>query len=84
MSKPTHPAKRAHAAGTPRARHRHVTNPDGAPVPTPDERRAMIAEAAYYRAEQRGFAPGLEIEDWLAAERDIEHLLPLPGAPLFS
>jgi hypothetical protein len=32
---------------------------------------AMIAERAYYRAEKRGFAPGYELEDWLAAEREI-------------
>nr|BAL55753.1 hypothetical conserved protein [uncultured Gammaproteobacteria bacterium] len=31
----------------------------------------MIAEAAYYRAEKRGFVPGFELEDWLAAEREI-------------
>lgn len=31
----------------------------------------MIAEAAYYRAEKRGFAAGFELEDWLAAEREI-------------
>jgi hypothetical protein len=40
-------------------------------------RRDMIARAAYYRAEQRGFAPGedLALEDWLAAERDVECFL---------
>jgi hypothetical protein len=32
---------------------------------------SMIAEAAYYRAEQRGFAPGGEFEDWLAAEAEV-------------
>jgi hypothetical protein len=32
---------------------------------------AMIAERAYYRAEKRGFVPGHELEDWLAAEREI-------------
>ena len=37
-------------------------------------RRAMIAEAAYYRAERRGFAPGHELEDWLAAEGEIQGL----------
>ena len=37
----------------------------------PDTRRRMIAEAAYFRAEQRGFAPGGELQDWLAAEADI-------------
>lgn len=40
-----------------------------------DERRAMIAQAAYLRAERRGFAPGSEVEDWLAAEADIDALL---------
>lgn len=29
---------------------------------------ALIAEAAYYRAEHRGFAPGHELDDWLQAE----------------
>ncbi len=33
--------------------------------------RARIAEAAYYRAERRGFAGGSEVEDWLAAEEEI-------------
>lgn len=35
------------------------------------ERRAMIAEAAYYIAERRGFEAGHEFEDWLCAEREI-------------
>ncbi|HEY8506795.1 MAG TPA: DUF2934 domain-containing protein [Steroidobacteraceae bacterium] len=42
---------------------------------TPEMRRAMIAEAAYLRAERRGFAPGGEVEDWLAAEREVDALL---------
>ncbi|MEA3410620.1 MAG: DUF2934 domain-containing protein [Pseudomonadota bacterium] len=36
------------------------------------ERRMMIAEAAYYRAEHRGFEPGNELEDWLGAESELE------------
>jgi hypothetical protein len=40
-----------------------------------DDRRAMIAEAAYLRAERRGFAPGHETEDWLAAEVEVDALL---------
>lgn len=40
-----------------------------------DARRAMVAEAAYLRAERRGFAPGGEVEDWLAAEAEVEALL---------
>jgi hypothetical protein len=35
----------------------------------------MIAEAAYYRAEQRGFSPGHEMADWLLAESDVERAL---------
>ena len=36
------------------------------------ERQMMIAEAAYYRAEQRNFTPGFEELDWLEAEKEIE------------
>lgn len=46
------------------------------------DRRAMIAEAAYLRAERRGFAPGHETEDWLAAEGEVDALLKIgPGGP---
>jgi hypothetical protein len=31
----------------------------------------MIAEAAYYRAEKRGFQPGNDFLDWLEAEREF-------------
>jgi hypothetical protein len=31
----------------------------------------MIAVAAYYRAERRGFAPGGEVMDWLQAEAEL-------------
>lgn len=49
-------------------------------APNPDEERsticlpdrdAKIAELAYYKAENRGFAPGYELEDWLEAEQDF-------------
>lgn len=30
----------------------------------------MIAVAAYFRAEQRGFAPGDELDDWFQAEAE--------------
>ena len=36
-----------------------------------DEKHHLISEAAYYRAERRGFSPGSELEDWLAAEEEI-------------
>jgi hypothetical protein len=38
---------------------------------SPEERRARIAEIAYRKAGERGFAPGGELEDWLAAEREV-------------
>lgn len=57
----------------------------GAPRPAPvsaESRKAMIAEAAYLRAERRSFAPGGELADWLAAELEVDALLGLPhGGP---
>ena len=35
-----------------------------------EQTREEIAVAAYFRAEKRGFAPGREIDDWLAAEAE--------------
>jgi hypothetical protein len=40
-----------------------------------DHRRALIAKAAYFRAERRNFAPGFETEDWLSAETEVDTLL---------
>jgi hypothetical protein len=40
-----------------------------------DERRQMIAEAAYFRAEQRGFDPGQQEQDWLEAESMVDSVL---------
>jgi Protein of unknown function (DUF2934) len=35
---------------------------------------AAIAEAAYYHAEKRGFEPGYEEQDWLAAEQEVRSM----------
>ena len=40
-----------------------------------DERYKRVAQAAYFRAEKRGFAPGGELQDWLEAEADIQQQL---------
>lgn len=40
-----------------------------------EDRYRMIAEAAYFRAERRGFAPGSELFDWLAAEIEVDEIL---------
>ncbi|MGG7055301.1 DUF2934 domain-containing protein [Nitrosomonas sp. ANs5] len=36
----------------------------------PAELEARIAVSAYYKAEARGFTPGQELDDWLAAEKE--------------
>ena len=51
--------------------HRRAAQP---PV-EPEVREIMIAEAAYYIAERRGFEPGAEVDDWLEAESAIDRLL---------
>jgi DNA repair ATPase RecN len=38
----------------------------------PDERRRMIAEAAYFRAERRGFKDGDAVRDWCEAEAEVD------------
>jgi hypothetical protein len=38
-------------------------------------RHDMISESAYFRAEARGFASGRELEDWLAAELEIDDVI---------
>jgi hypothetical protein len=37
-----------------------------------EDRQSMIAKAAYFRAEQRNFGPGHELQDWLAAESEVD------------
>jgi Protein of unknown function (DUF2934) len=41
----------------------------------PEARDSLIAEAAYFRSAHRGFEPGHEIDDWLAAESEIDAAL---------
>jgi hypothetical protein len=36
------------------------------------ERVEMIAQAAYYLAQQRGFEPGHDLRDWFEAERTVD------------
>jgi hypothetical protein len=40
-----------------------------------DNRLAIIAEAAYYKSEKRGFQIGHDIEDWLEAESEIAEIM---------
>ena len=46
--------------------------------------KASIAQLAYDKAERRGFAPGCELSDWLAAENEVyerlsRHTIPPVG-----
>ena len=38
-------------------------------------RQQMIAETAYYNAQQRNFMPGNDIADWLSAETEVDRKL---------
>jgi hypothetical protein len=44
-------------------------------TPTAEQRRQMIAEAAYYIAERRGFTEGDPERDWYEAEAQIDRAL---------
>lgn len=66
---PTHLAPRPQA---PRIRRKAAAAGNSITTISPDERQRLIAEAAYYIAERRGFAAGCELDDWLQAEAEIE------------
>jgi hypothetical protein len=55
-----------------------TTTLSATPAPQID-RRQLIAEAAYHHAQARGFEPGHEIEDWLAAEAEVDARLSSEG-----
>jgi hypothetical protein len=68
-------------AATPRSAPRKARKPAENPVAavdkparanlTPEELRKLVSEAAYFRAKQRGFTPGHEVEDWVQAEAEV-------------
>jgi len=47
----------------------------------PADRESQVRMVAYLRAERRGFAPGYEVEDWLAAEAEISERVGSGPAP---
>ncbi len=53
-----------------------AARPGGQSGEVPAElRHEMIATAAYFRAEQRGFCGGESLDDWLAAESEVDERL---------
>ena len=41
----------------------------------PDLRYRMISETAYNRYAERGYEDGYDVDDWLDAEAEVDHLL---------
>lgn len=72
------PRRKALATATGQATPMTGTGPERAAPDadvSDDQRRAWIAEAAYYIAERRGFSGGSPDEDWHQAETAIEQML---------
>ncbi|MGD8310317.1 MAG: DUF2934 domain-containing protein [Chromatiales bacterium] len=44
----------------------------GAAAPAGAEREQRVRELAYAIAQQHGFTPGRELQDWLEAERQVD------------
>jgi hypothetical protein len=44
-------------------------------------REDLIRQAAYLHAEARRFSPGGELDDWVCAEREVDHWLGIYGLP---
>lgn len=53
-------------------------SPVSAEPTDPAHRHVMISEAAFFIAQARGFTPSRELDDWLAAEREIDQRLSNP------
>ena len=79
MEENTQPAKRARRApakaAKPATAVRQKKGESGVTRIAPSERLQMIQTAAYFRAERRGFAGGSDLEDWIAAEREVDATL---------
>lgn len=80
-AKPKPAAKKAVPAAKTGARKPVAKAIRSSPPPSPLERDEIVRLTAYYRAERRGFAPGYEWDDWLAAEAEVGALGGAPQAP---
>jgi hypothetical protein len=54
--------------------------PQSGPAINAQEREMLIARAAYFRAEKRGFVPGSELQDWVEAEAEVLRLTGVANA----
>ncbi len=72
------PGNPGQAAPKPAASAKSKSGKHGAnDLVTPEERHGMIATAAYFHTEQRGFTQGYELEDWIFGEAEINARLEL-------
>ena len=67
----TKTTKRPKADAAPETLHLKAKQLIATPVTSSLDIDSMIATAAYFRAVQRGFEPGHELEDWLQAEQQL-------------
>jgi hypothetical protein len=73
--KTARPRKTRTARKGPQSRKNDATAEPPVGAVTSDERRRRIAEAAYLRAEHRGFRGGSPVQDWLEAEAEVDAAL---------
>lgn len=52
----------------------HAAGNTGAKL-SPEEVYRLIQESAYFKAKERGFAPGHEVQDWIEAEAEVRERL---------
>lgn len=70
------PGRIAATAQTPAAaRQSGKKTAEAKPCISQEDRFQMISEVAYYKFEQRGFMVGDDLNDWLAAEAEVDALL---------
>lgn len=74
-TEPTITTRRARRANSKPAVTAAAPAKRAAPMVSADERRSLIAEHAYLRAERRGFSGGDPVTDWLESEREVDTLL---------
>ncbi len=71
----TAPKKSSSTTAAPKSSTPRAKKGNGANPVTEEMRQHMIREAAYYRAQHRGFGGEAEMDDWLVAEREIDTML---------
>lgn len=73
-SAPSNASRKTAKATTKTTRRRAKAQPQAVEL-SPELRHEMIREAAYFRAEKRGFEGGDPISDWLLSEQEIDSAL---------